>query len=827
MSASNYRIRAAVAVACALTAVAAWTALYLSAIASDWPQWRCDAARSSATQQPLQLPLHLQWSLHLPPQDTAWKDEEVMKFDRSYQPVVLGQLLFIGSTINDSLSAYDLGSGQLRWRYYTEGPIRTAPAAWQDAVVVASDDGCLYCLAAQDGSLRWRFRGGPTDRRLIGNQRLISTWPARGGPVIQDGVVYAAFGVWPFMGTFVHAVEIATGKPLWTNHSTSFTWRLLPHAGAMGFSGLSPQGHLAIADQLLIVPGSRYQAAVFDRNDGRFLFYAEALGPEVSTAGQYAIAGGELVELKTGRKVQMQGIKSFGRVVLADDIWATEAGLIDPRQLTVAAETVKLRESSAKDAPLVSRTVLRGRAPVQPAFKGTPWAKAGPHWIVVNGNAIQVFDHGDISGAPLWQQTGEGTVSSVAVAQGRLIVVTVEGDILCYAPVEQHTAEQNPYQQHPVRRTPAEQHADRAPPLMENRQAAPLAERASLSAHSAAQRQASCGNGNCSAPPAENWAACADEILQLSGVREGYCLVFGLADGGLVEQLVRRSQLHVIAVDADPQKVHCLRQRLDAQGLYGTRAAAIVADPLRLPLAPYLASLIVSEDAASAGFECGADFARKLFWPLRPYGGVACLAISTQQHAQLGQWIKEGELAGAELKRQGSWSLLCRPGALPGAADWCGQNADAGNTRFSRDRLVMAPLGVLWFGNALSNSLILPRHGEGPVQQVVAGRMFIEGPDEPSAADVYTGRLLWTRRFPGLGKLYNSTRHQPGAHSIGSNYFAVTDAVYVAYGQVCHELDPATGQTRKQLRLPMLPGDEEPYQWQFLLVYEDLLVAGA
>ena len=131
-------------------------------------------------------------------------------------------------------------------------------------------------------------------------------------------------------------------------------------------------------------------------------------------------------------------------------------------------------------------------------------------------------------------------------------MVTVEGDILCYAPVEQHAAGQNPYQQHPVRRTPAEQDADRAPPLMENRQAAPLAETASVSAHRAAQPQAFCGNGLCSAPPAEDWAARVDEILELSGVRDGYCLVFGLIDGGLVEQLVRRSQLHVCLLYTSP-----------------------------------------------------------------------------------------------------------------------------------------------------------------------------------------------------------------------------------------------------------------------------------
>ncbi len=814
MGVSNYWLIAARAALCVVLCSAVWTTRALYAQAANWPQWRCDAARSSVAEQPLELPLHLQWSIRLPPQDTAWKDEESMKFDRSYQPVVLGQLVFIGSTINDSLSAYDLGSGRLKWRFYTEGPIRTAPAGWQDAVVAASDDGCLYCLAAHDGSLRWRFRGGPSDRRLIGNQRLISTWPARGGPVVADGIVYAAFGVWPFMGTFVYAVDMATGTPLWTNDSTSFTWRLLPHAGAMGFSGLSPQGHLAVAEQYLIVPGSRYQAAVFDRHDGRFLFYAEALGPEVAAAGRYAIAGGELVELHSGRKVQLRGIGTLGQVVLADEVWATQAGLIDPRQLTVAAETVTVKQSSSKDAPTVARTVLRGRAQVRPAFKGTAWAKTGPHWIGVNGNVVQVFDESDACGAPLWQQTVEGTVSSVVPAQGRLIIVTIEGEVLCYAPVKQE-ANHAP-------------DADHAPHSMQSCPCIPAAEDAAAVARDAAgPLSAEAGHRTGAARPAEDWSARAEEILRLTGIREGYCLVFGIADGGLVEQLVLRSRLHVIAVDATAHKVESLRRRLDELGLYGTRAAAIVAEPCTLSLAPYMASLIVSEDVDRGGLNGAVDFVRKLFWPLRPYGGVACLALTPEQHSHLVRWVNEAELTGAELKRQGNWSILSRPGALAGAADWCGQNGDAGNTRFSRDRLVMAPLGVLWFGNALSNSLILPRHGEGPVQQVVAGRMFVEGPDELSAVDVYTGRLLWTRRFPGVGKLYNSTRHQPGAHSIGSNFFAVADAVYVAYGQVCHELDPATGHTRKQLRLPMLPGDEEPSEWQFLLVYEDVLIAGA
>ena len=104
-----------------------------------------------------------------------------MQFDRSYQPVVAGGALFLGSTLNDSVTAYDLQSGAEKWRFYADGPVRVTPAVWKDRLLVASDDGHLYCLGTADGKLRWRFRGGPRDRRLLGNERLISAWPRAAG----------------------------------------------------------------------------------------------------------------------------------------------------------------------------------------------------------------------------------------------------------------------------------------------------------------------------------------------------------------------------------------------------------------------------------------------------------------------------------------------------------------------------------------------------------------------------------------------------------------------------------------------------------------------
>ena len=84
--------------------------------------------------------------------------------------------------------------------FFTGGPVRHPPAVWQDQVFVGSDDGYLYCL---DNAARlvWKFRGGPSERKVLGAGRVISAWNVSGGPVAHEGKVYFAadqFGVHSF-----------------------------------------------------------------------------------------------------------------------------------------------------------------------------------------------------------------------------------------------------------------------------------------------------------------------------------------------------------------------------------------------------------------------------------------------------------------------------------------------------------------------------------------------------------------------------------------------------------------------------------------------------
>jgi outer membrane protein assembly factor BamB len=187
--------------------------------AADWPMWRGDTGRTGSVAEALPGKLHLQWTRDFPPLKPAFCGvrQERLQFDRGYEPVVMGRTLFVSSSRNDSVSALDTETGAQQWRFYADGPVRLAPVATRGRVYFGSDDGFLYCLDAASGKLVWKARGAPSNRKILGNGRLISVWPVRGGPVVADDRVYFAAGVWPFEGVFVQALDARTGKTVWVN----------------------------------------------------------------------------------------------------------------------------------------------------------------------------------------------------------------------------------------------------------------------------------------------------------------------------------------------------------------------------------------------------------------------------------------------------------------------------------------------------------------------------------------------------------------------------------------------------------------------------------
>ena len=716
--------------------------------AQDWPMWGYDAERSFRSPQELPDTLHLHWTRELAPPRRAWRpqmdDRDNLEFDVSYSPVVLGNTLFVNSMTADRLTAYDVETGAERWRHYADGPVRLAPAAWNGKVYFVSDDGRLTCLDAKTGAARWRFDAKPTGHLALGNERVISFWPARGGPVIRDGRIYFASGIWPFLGTFVFALDAETGEKIWANTGHATEWQKQPHSGAYSFAGLAPQGYLAASDDFLVVSGGRAFPGIFDRHIGIFMHVH-------ATRSQHTPSGG-------GYRVRIEGDAYFDHGPNSRPLPCATTGTI-PK------------------SPVQTATIERRLYPLPAPAGGAVWDRIPkdddkgdaevPDGEEDNGDDAEADDARTalLKRARALEDKLDGPVFEALVARGRLFVVTEKGTIHCFGAASRN----------PVRHV-------YAPKLPEARNDA------------AGQR--------------------ADALLARSGHRQGYALFLGAGDGNLMEQVAVRSELHIVAIERDADRIAALRRRFDDAGLYGLRIALLPGDPADTLYPKHVSSLIVMEDAAALGRAPDAAFLERIYAWLRPYNGRAELTVGARTQKAFAAALATFKPENGSAEIADGTLLLRREGPLPGSGQWTHQYADAGQSNQSGDRRVRVPLGPVWFGGP-DNYNVLPRHALGPRPHVAGGRVVVLGPETVSARCAFAGRELWVRVLPGIGHSFTvssdrvlpdkrvqrwrpgrrspTVPHAPGATFRGSPFVTLPDSIYIRHAGRLLRLDPETG----------------------------------
>ncbi|NLX54950.1 MAG: PQQ-binding-like beta-propeller repeat protein [Planctomycetaceae bacterium] len=758
------------------------------AVAADWPMWRGDAARGAVTSGSLPADLELHWQLQLPAPRPAWPAEQgKVRFDASYEPVAAGPLLFVPSMVDGSVTAYRLADAQFAWRFYTDGPVRFAPVVYQDRVLFASDDGHLYCVTAGAGTLVWKRRGGPDDRKVLGNDRLISMWPARGAPVVWEDTVYWAAGIWPFMGVYVEAVDIASGQPVWTNSGSGSNYTVQQH-NSPAFAGIAPQGYLTVNDTTLLVSGGLTVPAAFDRQTGRFLYYRPGVRELGKDIGSFDVLLGPDWFANRGRVQRLQD---------GEPLVAAPVDIVTPHG-TYGIAGKQLVASQLQVVEHVATTVDRkGKAKHATTWKLPElWRTQLPDGItalhVKTANCFVASDDGqrvvllnvpqssDDTCRVEWETRLPGVVSRALVANKRLIVTSEDGVIACFG-------------------ARAERPVDAG--LMRDAPAVALQQVA----------------------VAEDVRRELAALLEHVSSRAGYAVIDQAQDPQLLAALAQQTEFFVIVLQDDAQLRETLRRTLRDWGLLGTRVD-VIAGNLRTPGLPlYLADLVVGSSSEGTG-PADAQLIGRVVDALRPYSGTGLWRCASQDAAALSAACT-AVLPEAEFQAAGNLLVARRPGPLPGAGSWTSQNANAGNTLVSLDTRVTTPLGLLWFGGP-SNRDVLPRHGHGPSPQVIGGRLFIEGRNMLRAVDVFTGRLLWQREFPDVGIFYDNTDHHPGAGAIGGNYVCTADSVYLLWGRRCLRLDPATGDTLAEFTLPPDESGDQPY-WGYLAVAGDYLVAGS
>ena len=290
--------------------------------AADWPAWRADAARTGYTAETLPKELHLQWSRQIGHEPRpAWPRSDRMTFDRSYPIIAADGKLFYGDSVDCSVHALDAATGEQVWTFPTRGPVRFAPTYWEGQIFATSDDGFLYCLNADDGSLLWKKRGGPGDEMILGNGRMTSRWPARGGVVIFDDTLYFAAGIWPSDGVSLYALDPKTGKTIWMNDTAGSIYMGQPHGGAFAKSGVAAQGYLVANEDQIFMATGRAVPAAFDRKTGEFQYLSlqsntKRGGAEVVLSDRFFINGGYAFDNQTGG---LNGPVGSGPVVAIPD----------------------------------------------------------------------------------------------------------------------------------------------------------------------------------------------------------------------------------------------------------------------------------------------------------------------------------------------------------------------------------------------------------------------------------------------------------------------------------------------------------------------------
>ena len=431
--------------------------------AADWPTYQHDYARTGVARESLLAPFTDGWvhrSRHAP--RPAWRGEAKWDgwnkvydlksrqiFDYAYHPVIADGLLYYGSSADDKIYCLDAATGEQRWTFFTEGPVRLAPTIAEGRVFVGSDDGQAYCLDAKSGKLIWKIQLGPRDYRIPGNSRIISRWPLRTGIIVIGDLAYCAAGMFPSEGVLITAIEADTGKIKWQQKQTD----------------LPAQGYMLASHTRLYVPAGRNNPVVLNRADGKRIRVVSGQG------GTYALLTGDNLVFGPGKTGTLGFVESNqsdqlatfkgnhmivtpSRSFLQSD---TDLSALDrSRYLDLARKRRPLKSRLGKlqdelkkvkagekqrqilkEAGKLGKQLDEVQSAMQECFA---WRvpSSQPLSMVLAGQTLITGGHNEVAaysakdGSQLWRARADGEVFGLAVADGRLYTSTSKGVIHCY-----------------------------------------------------------------------------------------------------------------------------------------------------------------------------------------------------------------------------------------------------------------------------------------------------------------------------------------------------------------------------------------------------------
>ena len=406
-----------------------------AALALDWPGYMHDNARSGVTAESLVLgDLDQAWVYEsLVPPMRAWSDGPpwdsyslgnsvpMRDFDTAFFVTVVGDNVYFGSSVTNSVHCLDVPSGQQKWFYRTDGAVRFPPSYSNGNLYFGSDDGYAYCITASNGSLVWKYCPGSDQRVIMNNGNLITMWPVRTGTAVLDGKVYFAASLVPWESTYLCSVDAETGSA--------------SGAGLYKSSGgIAPNGAILASDQYLYLPQGRYYPQVFHRSTGAS---AAAIS---GTAGTFALltSDGPTTGFVYGTGLfSTSGNKLTGN---SDRIASYPAGkcLVVANDTSYAiTESCSVETTSGYKYNYITNLKALDRTDGGSVKWNAP-CNTRRFTVILAGNLLytggvgKVEAHSITDGSVVWSAPVNGRVRGLAAANERLFVSTDTGKIYMF-----------------------------------------------------------------------------------------------------------------------------------------------------------------------------------------------------------------------------------------------------------------------------------------------------------------------------------------------------------------------------------------------------------
>ena len=310
-------------------------------------------------------------------------------------------------------------------------------------------------------------------------------------------MVYFAASIWPFMGTFIYALDAESGKVRWINDATGADYIKQPH-GAPAFAGVAPQGQLAATADA--APGARRALAVpaaFDRRTGAsccyFHFGGKGEGGSFVAADESRVFVHTRVRgtmaLQPGRRQRREAC-AINEPVLAEGVAyaANTPGEKDGQGRPGGHSGLRRRQA----APVAGRG-RRQRRPDQGGRPALCGRRGSRSWPSIRRRAI----------APAriaWSLPVEGQVPRLLAADDMLFAVTLDGRIMAFGRRRARQAQWRRRRRLPSTRRPR-------PTAEPNELLAADRRPRGLRAVVRGRRRAAAGGRACSPPSCTSWSS--------------------------------------------------------------------------------------------------------------------------------------------------------------------------------------------------------------------------------------------------------------------------------------------------------------------------------